>query len=253
MINLKTDKWELKNIETILFDKDGTFIDLHYFWGKMTELRAEEIIKKFSKDNNLKPKLCLYLGYDISTKKMLPDGITAMYSRSQIIEIFKSNLADENIMVTTSELEKIFDEVSEKFYKNILDYTKPIDDAIKFIKEVHSQGIKLGIVTSDSEVSTKLTLKQFNWEHLFDVAIGREASPETKESGALTKIALKKLNANPETTIMIGDAPMDFLSAKNAGVKNTILVATGQINENTLKKTSPYTTKNLKSLIITKS
>ena len=48
MINLKTDKWTISNIDTILFDKDGTFIDLHYFWGKMTEMRVEEIIQKFN-------------------------------------------------------------------------------------------------------------------------------------------------------------------------------------------------------------
>ena len=48
MISLKTNNWEITNIETVLFDKDGTFIDLHYFWGKMTELRAEEIIKRFN-------------------------------------------------------------------------------------------------------------------------------------------------------------------------------------------------------------
>ena len=48
MISLKTKKWEINNIETILFDKDGTFIDLHHFWGKMTELRCLEIIKEFN-------------------------------------------------------------------------------------------------------------------------------------------------------------------------------------------------------------
>ena len=31
MISLKTNDWRLENIETVLFDKDGTFIDLHYF------------------------------------------------------------------------------------------------------------------------------------------------------------------------------------------------------------------------------
>ena len=92
MISLKTKKWELKNIETILFDKDGTFIDLHYFWGKMTELRVQEIIKRFNLTENLFGKLCLYLGYDLNSQKMLPDGITALYSRSKIIEIFKNDL-----------------------------------------------------------------------------------------------------------------------------------------------------------------
>ena len=46
MINLISKKWTLKNIDTVLFDKDGTFIDLHYFWGKMTEMRALEVIKR---------------------------------------------------------------------------------------------------------------------------------------------------------------------------------------------------------------
>jgi len=250
MISLKTKNWELKNIETILFDKDGTFIDLHYFWGKMTELRVEEIIKKFNlKKENFKD-LCLCLGYDINTGKMLSDGITALYSRSKIIEIFSKDLKKFNADATEKELEEIFDFVSSKFYKNMQNYTKPINDAIKFIKELRAKNIKLGIVTSDAKKSTLLTLKHFGWEDLFDVTIGRESSPHTKESGEPTKLALTLLNANPETTIMIGDAPMDYISAKNAGIENTILAATGQIDENELKQTSPYTVKSLSEVDI---
>ena len=57
MISLKTSNWQIKNIDTILFDKDGTFIDLHYFWGKMTELRAKEVIKNFKLNENLFEKI----------------------------------------------------------------------------------------------------------------------------------------------------------------------------------------------------
>ena len=48
MISLITEDWRIDNIETVLFDKDGTFIDLHYFWGKMTEMRVQAVIKKYS-------------------------------------------------------------------------------------------------------------------------------------------------------------------------------------------------------------
>ena len=48
---------------------------------------------------------------------------------------------------------------------------------------------------------------------------------------------------------MIGDAPMDYISAKNAGIEKTILVATGQINENKLKETSQYTVKSLADIV----
>ena len=66
-------------------------------------------------------------------------------------------------------------------------YTKPIDSAIEFIKKVHSLGIKNGIVTSDSKESTMLTLNHFNWTNLFEAVIGRESTPEHKESGIPAK------------------------------------------------------------------
>ena len=237
MISLKAKDFVIENIETVLFDKDGTFIDLDYFWGKMTELRALEVIKRFNLKEENKKELCLMLGFDIESKKMLKDGITALYSRSKIIEIFKNDLLKFNIQIQNEDLAQIFDEVSMIFYQDMMKYTKPIEDAIDFIKKLRKKGLKLAIVTSDSIESTKLTLKHFAWENLFDCAVGRESSNKTKESGALTKIALDELRANPKTTLMIGDAPMDFMSAKNADVENVILVSTGQLDKQELLKT----------------
>ena len=250
MISLSSNKWTINNIETVLIDKDGTFIDLHFFWGKMTELRAEEIINQYKLDITIKETLCNFLGYDLKTKKMKPDGITALYSRSKIIEIFNKNLNEINILSSEKKLEEIFDKVSEKFYQNIEKYTKPINNAIEFIKNLKKYNIKIGIVTSDSVVSTKLTINKFEWNNLFDIVIGRESSPLTKESGEPTKLALTQLNANPNTTIMIGDAPMDYLSAKNAGIKNTILVSTGQISKKELEETSKYVIEDLSNITI---
>ena len=250
MINLSTKDWQIENIETILFDKDGTFIDLHYFWGQMTELRVQEIIKRFDKSTEIFEQLCLCLGYNPKTGKMLSDGITAMYSRSKIIDIFKNDLKKYNIYTTDIELEEIFDYVSDIFYQDMQKYTKPIPEAIEFIKNIRKLGIKTGIVTSDAKKSTDITIKHFKWENLFDVVIGRESSTETKESGIPTKMALNALNANPKTTIMIGDAPMDYISAKNAGIEKTILVASGQINKDKLKETSMYSVSSLSKVLI---
>lgn len=250
MINLKTDKFCIENIDTVLLDKDGTFIDLHYFWGKMTELRAKEIIKRFNLNDNYLNQLCLFLGFNLNTGKMLKDGITALYSRSKIIEIFQQDLLKLNIETTQEYLAEIFDYVSEQFYKQMVNYTKPIDEAIEFIKELHKRGIKLGVVTSDSIESTKLTLKHFDWEDLFGIAVGRECSTQTKESGALTQIALTQLNSNPKNTLMIGDAPMDYISAKNAGIDNIILVATGQLSKEELSDTTYFSINSLKEIII---
>ncbi|MBE7704089.1 MAG: HAD family hydrolase [Cyanobacteria bacterium SIG28] len=253
MINLKASKWELNNIQTILFDKDGTFIDLNQFWGKMTEMRVQEVLNYTNSNQELFSDLCLSLGYDVLNKKMLKDGITALYSRIKIISIFKSDLEKFGINITENELEKIFDKVSANFNRNILEYTKPIDEAINFIREVRKYGVKTAVVTADSVETTKLVVKNFGWENLFDVIVGRESSKSTKESGEPAKIALKKLGANSDTTIMIGDAPTDFICAKNAGIEKTILVATGQIEKTDLSNFSEYIVQNLSELMILQS
>ena len=98
-----------------------------------------------------------------------------------------------------------------------------------------------------------LTIKNFKWDNLFDVVIGRESSESTKESGIPTKMALEILSANPKTSIMIGDAPMDYISAKNAGIEKTILVASGQIEEDELRKTSNFTVNSLANIDILRS
>ena len=49
---------------------------------------------------------------------------------------------------------------------------------------------------------------------------------------------------------MIGDTPMDYLSAINSGIKKTILVSTGQISKEELKKTSPYAVSSLQEIEI---
>lgn len=250
MIKLISKEWEIDQIDTILFDKDGTLTDLHYFWGKITEMRALKIINYFGLSQNNFEKICSFLGYDINSKKMLSDGITALYSRSKIIEIFKNNLLELNVDATTNILENIFDEVSEEFYKDITQYTKPINDAVNFFKKAYNKGIKLGIVTSDSIVSTKLVLKNFGWEKYFSSVIARESSNKTKESGELTKLALKELNADNSRTIMIGDAPMDYISAKNANLKETILISSGQIDSYELKKITKYVLSSLSEIEI---
>ena len=248
MVTLKAQNWSFENVDTVLFDKDGTFIDLHFFWGKMTELRVLEIIKRFQLSNDYFDQLCLCLGYDSEAERMLSNGITALYSRVKIIEIFRNDLIKFGISTTEQELAKVFDDVSDIFYKDMIAYTKPIDSAICFIRKLKTQGVKIGVVTSDSVESAKLTLNQFGWNHLFDVVIGRESCSATKESGEPTKLALSLIGANVESTIMIGDAPMDYISAKNAGIERTILVATGQISIEELQNTTKFVLNNLSDL-----
>ena len=69
------------------------------------------------------------MGFDVNSRKMLKDGITALFSRQKIIEILTEKLLGINIQTNSKTLEEIFDNVSEKFYessKNALSYALPL-------------------------------------------------------------------------------------------------------------------------------
>lgn len=250
MISFSTKNWQINNIDTVFFDKDGTFVDLHYFWGKMTELRVKEIIKRYSLSTDFLFPLCLTLGFDINTQKMLSNGITALYSRIKVIEIFSEDLKKYNINIKKEEIALIFDYVSKEFYKDIDEYIKPIDSAINLIKLLKSQNIKLGLITADAIESTNLTLNKLHLENIFDVIYARESCSDTKESGVPAILALKDINSLPQNTIMIGDTPSDNLCAKKANIEKTILVSSGQIDKKELLKTSPFVVEDLKEITI---
>ena len=160
----------------------------------------------------------------------------------------KTELEKIEVFTSEAEIEKIFDEVSLVFYKDIEKYIKPIQESVDLILKLKSMGVKIGIVTSDSVESTNLMINLYNWHDIFDVVIGRESCKETKESGVPTRKALEILGISPKNTIMIGDAPMDYISAKNAGIDKAILVATGQILKEDLKNVSNYVLESLKEI-----
>ncbi len=248
MVTLITNKWVLDNIDTVIFDKDGTFIDLHYFWGKMTELRVLEIIKRYNLESSFYYQICKDLGYDSRSGKMFENGITALYSRVEIVRILSKKLEKYGIKISCDDIADIFDDVSEIFYLNMHNYTKPIYSAINFIKKLYNKGVNLGIVTSDSLVSTKKTLRYYDWEYLFSIIVGRESTNDTKESGIPTLLAIKELGVDVDRALMIGDAPTDYISAKNAGINNIILTATGQICYENLQSITPFVVSSLEEV-----
>ena len=45
MIDIKIGNEIIKNIDTVLFDKDGTIIDSNIYWGEIIKRRSKKIIE----------------------------------------------------------------------------------------------------------------------------------------------------------------------------------------------------------------
>jgi pyrophosphatase PpaX len=176
------------NINTILFDLDGTLIDtneliistyLHtlekYFPGKYTR----EDVLPF-----LGPTLHEVFG------EMDPDRVEEM-----VLEYRTYNLANHDALV------------------------KEFVGVMETIETLKNKGYKLAIVTTKREDVAFKGLRLMKLDSYFDVMIAYDHVKKVKPDPEPIFLALEKLGSKPEEALMVGDNFHDVLAGKNAGTK----------------------------------
>lgn len=248
MIGLKTKDFEINNIELVIFDKDGTFIDMHKYWGKATELRAYKTIQYFGLDNSFFEPICTVLGYDLKNKLLPPDSPVGLYARDKVKEIFQHFLISKGVDASLEDIENIFTEVSREFMPMQDEYTVIIPDALELMESIKNAGCKMIVITSDSRESAKYTIDKRGISKYFVGIYGAEDSKTAKTTGEIVKKALSELNIKPENTVCLGDTFDDFVMAKNSGIKACINVSTGIVPLKQHREYNEYCVSTLKEV-----
>jgi len=240
MINLKTKNWSVENIDTVLFDKDGTIQDLNIYWGEIIKMRSDALIDRLKLKPSFFEKICLWMGYDLEKKRLLEKGPVGILSREEIIDQLIIDFKKNNIDIKREVILKIFDEVHRNFLIKMDDYVKILPGIRDFIIDLKEKSIKIAIVTSDTVDNAKKCINLLGIDKYVDQYIGRDHSLLPKASGEQAKIALNLLNSKAENTVCFGDAPMDLLMAEKSELKAGIGIAFGQTPVEELLKYSKY-------------
>jgi HAD superfamily hydrolase (TIGR01509 family) len=77
---------------------------------------------------------------------------------------------------------------------------------------------RLGVVTGGSRPRVRKQIRYFEFRDHFSVCVYSEDTVKKKPDPAPLLLALKRLRAQPEECIYVGDAPEDVAMARNAGV-----------------------------------
>ena len=240
MISLSSSSWKIEQIDAVLFDKDGTLIDSHVYWGRIIEKRSYALIKKLGLNDEIHPELCKKMGFFLEKRILLPEGPIALVSREKVIEVLVNFLVEQGIAATFTEIDKLFIEVHSDFLNEINSYIKILPGVEELLKKIKDKKIKTAVVTTDSIKNTKEIVKLLNIDKYFDLLLGKEATPLPKISGKPALIALEQLNIEPARAIAIGDSPMDITMAKQAHLKAAVAVALGQVSFEELEKETAY-------------
>ena len=245
MIDIKVGSNCFREISTVIFDKDGTLIDSHIYWGRIIKRRAEAIVDYYKLNNSYKEIFIELLGFSLTKMRLKEEGPIALVSREEVIDIVKSYLETNfNIITNKDEINSIFAQQHLLFQNEITDYITLLPYVDTFLEKIKS--IKnIWLITSDTDQNTDLCLKSTKIADYFNFVITKDTIDQPKKSGIPLKYALKNHNVSPKNCVVIGDAKMDYLMSKNAEVDNVILLSTGQ---NSIRNLDEFNKCNINSL-----
>ncbi|WP_096269458.1 pyrophosphatase PpaX [Paucisalibacillus globulus] len=205
------------NIHTILFDLDGTLIDTN-------KLITESFYHTFN-----------HFGLEFTHDEILA------FNGPPLKETFeKIDLDKAEAMITT---------YREHNLEHHDAYVKIFPNVKETLEKLKKQGIQLGIVTTKMRGTAIRGMKITGIYDYFDTIIALDDITNAKPHPEPVLSAMKNIQADPETTLMVGDNHHDIESGHNAGVK-TAGVAWSLKGEEVLRKYHPtYMLHDMKDLL----
>ena len=178
-------------IKTIIFDFDGTLAKLNIDFNQMREAIGK-----------------LILSYDINRDELHTDFVLEMIDQvTEILNKLSPKKADTFNDEANTIIENIEIEAANK--GELFDHTREL---LVFLK---SQGISCGIITRNCSKAVTIIFPDILT--YCPVVICRDDVNKVKPHPEHISLALTKLCSSAESTLMVGDHPIDIETGRNAG------------------------------------
>ena len=165
-----------------------------------------------------------------------------------------------NINYKNEEITALFGPTEDVILKDLFgdSYDSARKDYFEFYSENHSKmayaypgikeivckikdaGIPLSIYTGKGRDSAAITLKEIGLYNYFDLIVSGDDVKEHKPSPEGVDVFVEKFNLNRENTLLIGDATVDILAARNSGIKIASVVWDSYGKEKVIAMGSDY-------------
>ena len=204
----------------VVFDKDGTLIDIHHYWGKMIELRAALIADRFAvKDKESLFKMLInVMGLDVETGLLKSSGPVGIRPRVEIVRLLVDALNEKGFMATEAEVEDVFQEIDRFSIIAAKTFIKKLPGVDVLLSTLKSNGQKLAIATTDLHSRAEMAMDISGINKYLDGVIGADDVQSSKPSPDMLLALMDRFGVAPTDTVMVGDATVDQAMAASAGV-----------------------------------
>ena len=205
------------SIRGVLFDKDGTLIDVNATW---VPIYRQVLTDLFATDLAGAEALMETAGYDRATGKFRAGSILAGGTTRQLVETWWPGIDATGI----AEKSHILD---HGYVETVREKLAPLMPLAPILNELRGMGLKLGVATNDSQVSARNHMDHVGVLDLFDEVIAADMVAVAKPSGDMIRM-FSGLTGLPASAIaMVGDNSHDMEEARKGGAGLAIAVLSG--------------------------
>ncbi len=204
-------------IKGVLFDKDGTLIDVNATW---VPIYREVLMDLFATDLAGAEALMAKAGYDPATGRFRAGSLLAGGTTRQIAATWWPELSGEA-------LDAKIDLLDTGYTHLVRDKLMPLMPLEPILTELRSMGLKLGVATNDSHVSARAHMAHVGVIAHFEDIIAADTVPVAKPSGNMIRRFAEITGLKPSEIAMVGDNHHDMEEARNGGAGLAIAVLSG--------------------------
>ena len=219
------------SIRGILFDKDGTLIEVNDTWLPIYRLMLSDL---FATDTNGADTLLEAAGLDRATDTFKPGSVLAAGTTRQLVSIWWPGLDQEGI----AEKVRILDHDYAHLVKAAL---KPLMALEPIFAELKVMGMRLGVATNDSHVSATNHMSHIGIIEHFEDIIAADTVEVPKPSGNMIRRFADITGLRAAEIAMVGDNSHDMEEARNGGAGLAIAVLSGNAKHHDIAHLADHT------------
>ena len=110
----------------------------------------------------------------------------------------------------------------------------------EILEYIKSKELPIGIFTGKGRRATEISLKELGIIHFFDLIVSGDEVINHKPSGEGVNLFIEHFKLDKEKVLLIGDAPVDILAAREAGVEIASVVWDSYAEERVKQLKSDY-------------